>query len=279
MTLLTSILLGLVQGIAEFLPVSGSGHLSILQNLFGLQYSREDNLFFDALLHLGTLASACIAFRRDLSAMLADAADFVRSRQNGEYDEIRLKPSVRTIVMVAAGTVPLLIAAPFGARLAPLFSKTWFIGLMLIITGTLLYVSNTIASAAGKNDRTITVKDAVIIGLAQAAALIPGLSRSGTTVAACLARGLRRDFAVRFSLLLSIPALFGSFIVSLLSALRSGVDVKRLPMYLVGAAAAAIVGLIAIRALKRIIAGGKTAGVTYYCWALGALTLILSIIL
>ncbi|MDR2356544.1 MAG: undecaprenyl-diphosphate phosphatase [Oscillospiraceae bacterium] len=279
MSLLMSVLLGLVQGIAEFLPVSSSGHLSILQNLLGLQYAEDDNLFFDVLLHLGTLVSVCVTFRKDLRKMFADTADFLRDRRDGEYDGMRLKPSVRTAVLVASGTIPLLLAAPFHSRMAALFSKTWLIGLMLIITGALLSVSDRIAASGGKSGKTATVKDALIIGLAQMVALIPGLSRSGTTIAVGLARGLKRDFAVKFSLLLSIPAVLGSFIVTLFSALKRGIDFKLVPAYIVGAAVAATVGFFAIRILRQVMASGRMKMFAYYCWALGALTLILTLIL
>lgn len=278
MTLLMAILLGLVQGIAEFLPVSSSGHLSILQNLFGLQYSGEDNLFFDVLLHLGTLVSVCVSFRKELRAMIDDTAGFIRDRRDGEYASEGLRPSVRTVMAVIAGTLPLFIAAPFSGRLALLFTRTWVIGLMLIITGALLFVANGMTAQGGKSGKTITVKDAFIIGLAQAVALIPGLSRSGTTIAAGLARGLKREYAVRFSLLLSIPAVFGSFIVTLFSALRQGINLKLLPLYLVGAVVAAAVGLFSIRVLRRITAAGKLKVFAYYCWGLGALAIILTLI-
>jgi undecaprenyl-diphosphatase len=279
MTLLMSILLGLVQGIAEFLPVSSSGHLSILQNLFGLQYSEENNLFFDVLLHLGTLVSICVTYRKDLRKMFSDTAGFLRDWHNGEYDELRLKPSVRTVALIIAGTLPLLVAAPFSGRLTPLFSKTWLIGLMLIITGALLSIANRIAVSGGKSGKTATIKDAFIIGLSQAVALIPGLSRSGTTIAVGLARGLKRDFSVKFSLLLSIPAVLGSFIITLLSALKQGIDLKLIPMYITGAVVAAVVGFFSIRILRNIMTSGRMRALTYYCWALGALTLILTIIL
>jgi undecaprenyl-diphosphatase len=278
MTLLMAILLGLVQGIAEFLPVSSSGHLSILQNLFGLRYSGEDNLFFDVLLHLGTLVSVCVSFRKELRAMIDDTAGFIRDRRDGEYASEGLRPSVRTVMAVIAGTLPLFIAAPFSGRLALLFTRTWVIGLMLIITGALLFVANGMTAQGGKSGKTITVKDAFIIGLAQAVALIPGLSRSGTTIAAGLARGLKREYAVRFSLLLSIPAVFGSFIVTLFSALRQGINLKLLPLYLVGAVVAAAVGLFSIRVLRRITAAGKLKVFAYYCWGLGALAIILTLI-
>lgn len=277
MTLLMSILLGLVQGITEFLPVSSSGHLSILQNLMGLDYSAEGNLFFDVLVHLGTLVSVCVTFRKDLRSMISDTAEFIRERRDGEHDEARLKPSVRLVVMVIIGTLPLLLAAPFISKLTLLFSQTWFIGIMLIITGALVSVSNKIAGSGGKSDRTTALKDAFIIGLSQAVALIPGLSRSGTTIAVGLARGLKRDFSVKFSLLLSIPAVLGSFVVTLFSALREGIDFKLFPLYIVGAAISAAVGFFSIRVLRRITASGKMKAISYYCWAAGAITIIITL--
>ena len=129
-----------------------------------------------------------------------------------------------------------------------------------------------------KTENNITILDAVIIGLCQCVAAIPGLSRSGTTITAGIATGLRRDFAVKFSFLMSVPAVLGATILSIAEAVEKGVDLSSVPAYLVGMVAAMISGIITITAFERIFSNGKFGGFSYYCWVMGVLSIILSII-
>ena len=279
MSVLTSLFLGIVQGIAEFLPISSSGHLSILQNLLKLSYSEEGHLFFDVLLHLGTFISICIVYRRDLRAMFADSIEFLRNRSDGDDDGGALKPSVRMVVFIIVGTLPLIIAYIFSKSVATLFLKTGFIGFALLVTGALLYVSDKLIKPGSKTEKKMTVKDALLIGIAQAIAVIPGLSRSGATISVGLSRGLERDFAVRFSLLLSLPAVLGATIVTIFSAFKAGINWALAPIYLAGFVVATVVGCVAIYLVRGIMAKGKFGNFAYYCWGVGVLTIILSIIL
>ena len=148
---------------------------------------------------------------------------------------------------------------------------------MLVLTGCMLYVSDKMAPGR-KTERNMGFLDALIIGVCQCTATIPGLSRSGTTITAGLATGLRRDFAVKFSFLLSLPAVLGANLLAIVKAAREGVDWHSVPAYLVGMAVAIITGIGAISLLKRIAQKGKFGSFAYYCWVVGVLSIILTLI-
>ncbi len=277
MSIWVALLLGAVQGIAEFLPISSSGHLSIIQNLFGLKYSSDENLLFDVMLHIGTLAAVCVFYWKDIRSMATDTIAFLAGRDR-EQKAGRVKPTVRAALFVVVGTLPLLIVLPFHSKIEELFNNTPFISFTLIATGFLLYLSGKLTEGR-KNDRTMTTLDALTIGAAQAVATIPGLSRSGTTITVGLSCGLKRDFAVKFSFLLSIPAVLGSALVTLIDAIRTGIDWSVFPLYLVGTVVAGVVGYIALALIKRFIMTGTFAKFSYYCWGAGILSLLLYFIL
>ena len=280
MTVLLSLLLGLVQGIAEFLPISSSGHLAIIQNLFNMDYAEEGHLFFDVLLHLGTLISICVVYWADIKTMLSDGVQYIRNRADSDLGEpVTLKPPARALLFIVIGTIPMVLAVIFMSAIKRLFFSIGFIGFALIITGGLLFVSDKLITRGSKSEKTMTVVDALIIGLAQAIAVIPGLSRSGTTIVVGLSRGLNGSFAVRFSLLLSIPAVFCAMIYETFRAFRGGVNLSLLPTYLAGFVIAVVVGFFAIQFIRRLVSKGGFGYFPYYCCGIGALTLILSLIL
>jgi len=279
-TIILALFLGLVQGIAEFLPISSSGHLSILQNLFNMEYAEESHLLFDVLLHLGTLVSICAVYRKEIREMIADSIEYLRTRGDTDLDEPAvLKPPARSLLFVLIGTLPMIIALAFSGMVSRLFFMPVFVGIALIVTGGLLFVSDKYIEKGEKTEKTMTLTDAIIIGLAQAAAILPGLSRSGTTITVGLARGLSGGFAVRFSLLLSIPAVTGAAIISLYKAIRDGADFSVFPVYLAGFVVAAVVGFFAIQLIRRLMAKGGFGKFAYYCWGVGGLTIILSLII
>ena len=158
-----------------------------------------------------------------------------------------------------------------------LYYHTFFIGLMLILTGFLLFVADKMPKGT-HTEKNMRVRDALIIGVCQAVATIPGLSRSGTTIAAGMATGLDRSFAVRFSFLMSLPAVLGANILSLAKAAKTGIDVSLLPAYLIGMFVAMVSGVAAIGLVKRLTSKGRFGAFSYYCWGAGALTMILSLI-
>ena len=279
MSIFTAILLGIVQGIAEFLPISSSGHLSILQNLLKLSYSEEGHLLFDVLLHVGTLVAIFVYYRKDIKKIIEECGSFARGETNELVTGGRVTGGVRMVFLIIIATLPLFVAVPFNGKIEQLYYKTGFIGFALIMTGTLLFVGDRFIAAGKKNEKTMTVADALIIGVAQAIALIPGISRSGSTITVGMARGLNRDFAVRFSLLMSIPAIIGSTILSIFKALRAGITWGLVPKYLLGAVIAAVIGYFAIKLIHKLMRSGKFGKFSYYCWALGFITIILSLIL
>ena len=276
MTIWNAIVLGLVQGVAEFLPISSSGHLAILQNLFGMTTTDGGNMFFDVLLHFGTLISICIVYWEDIASMVRELIAFargggIRAQERTHY------PAARLFLMIVIGTLPLFLVLPVNDYVEKLYYHTAFIGVALILTGCILYVADKMAPGK-KTEGSMRVRDALIIGVCQGIATIFGLSRSGTTIAAGMATGLRRDFAVKYSFLMSLPAVLGANILSLIKAVKNGIDASLLPAYLIGMAVAMVSGVFAIGLVKTITNKGKFGSFAYYCWVVGALAIILSMI-
>ena len=274
MTYLSAFLLGLIQGVAEFLPISSSGHLAIAQNLLNLQTEVPE--FYDVLLHLGTLLAVFVAYWQDI-------ADIIGEFFRGTGDLVRrstptpVPPARRMILLIIFATLPLFAVLPIRHAVQNLSSNMVFIGVALIVTGFLLYASDMMRKGR-KTERHATWVDALIVGVGQAIATMPGISRSGMTITAGCFCGFERKFAVRFSFLMSIPAILGANILSIGDALEAGVNWAELPMYLVGVVTAAVVGYLCIRLLKMIAEKGKFGFFAYYCWAVGVLTLVLNVI-
>ena len=274
MSVFTSILLGLIQGIAEFLPISSSGHLAIAQNLLGL--NAEIPEFFDVLLHLGTLLAVFVAYWQDIK-------DMVREFFSGVSDIAHhrtptpVPPARRLILLIIIGTLPLFAVLPIHKKVQGLSNSMGFIGGALIVTGFLLFACDLIRKGR-KDERTATWLDAVIVGVGQAIATMPGISRSGMTITAGCFTGFERRFAVRFAFLLSIPAVLGANILSIGDAVRDGVSMADVPAYLIGMLAAMLSGIASISFLRYIADKGRFGGFAYYCWVVGALSIILTMI-
>ena len=276
MSIWNAIVLGLVQGIAEFLPISSSGHLSILNNLFAMTTTADGHLFYDVLLHLGTLISICIVYWEDIAAMFFEVLGFINIGPLAGARKARY-PAARLFFMIVMATLPLLLILPIKNLLEGLYNNNIFIGIALVLTGCMLYVSDRMQPGK-KTVGSMTIFDALIIGLCQCVAVVPGLSRSGTTITAGIATGLKRDFAVKFSFLMSLPAVLGANILSFADALNEGVDVSSLPAYFIGMAVAMVSGICSIHLLRYIANRGKFGGFAYYCWVVGVLAIILTMI-
>ena len=274
MTYLSSFLLGLVQGLAEFLPISSSGHLSIAQNLLGL--NTEIPEFFDVLLHLGTLVAVFVAYWRDICDMVAELIRGVGDLVHGTTPR-QVPPARRLILLIIVGTLPLFILLPIHKQVQALSNNMVFIGAALVVTGFLLFACDLVRKGK-KTERPATIADVLVVGLGQAIATMPGISRSGMTIATGCFMGFERKFAVRFSFLLSIPAVLGANILSLKDALDAGIIWAEVPMYVVGVVTAAVVGYACIRLLRLVAEKGRFGAFAYYCWAVGLLTLLLNAI-
>ena len=260
---------------AEFLPISSSGHLAIAQNLLNLQ--AEIPAFFDVLLHLGTLLAVFVAYWQDIKDMVVEffcgIGDLVH-----HSTPTPVPPARRLILLIILGTLPLFAVLPIKDKVQGLSDNMIFIGAALIVTGFLLFASDMMRKGR-KTERNATWLDVLIVGAGQAIATMPGISRSGMTISAGCFTGFERKFAVRFSFLLSIPAVLGANILSLKDAAEAGIVWSEVPVYLLGVVTAAVVGYLCIRLLRMIADKGRFGAFAYYCWAVGLLTLVLNIIM
>ena len=271
MNAFSSFLLGLVQGVAEFLPISSSGHLAIAQNL--LHIDAEVPEFFDVLLHLGTLGAVFVAYWKDIKDMIAEFFRGIGDLAHRSTPK-PLPPARRLILLIILGTLPLFAVLPIRKTVQGLGDNMYFVGAALIFTGFLLFLCDRVRRGR-KTERSATWLDALLVGVGQAVATLPGVSRSGMTITAGCFVGYERRFAVRFSFLLSIPAVLGANILSIKDAVQAGIVGAEVPMYLVGVAVAAVTGYLCIRLLKYIADKGRFGAFAYYCWAAGVLTLVL----
>ena len=273
MTLLHAVLLGLIQGVAEFLPISSSGHLAIAEHLLGQTGAAEIPDFFDVLLHLGTLAAVFAAYWQDIRDMIREFFDGIGDLARGSTPS-PVPPARRMILLIIAGTLPLFAVLPVKDLVEGLGDNMYFVAGALLVTGCLLFASDHVRKGR-KTERTATLADVLLVGAAQAVATCPGISRSGTTITAGCFVGFERKFAVRFSFLLSIPAILGANILSLKDALEAEIPWEEVPVYLAGVLVAAVVGYACIRLLKMIAEKGRFGFFAYYCWLAGIVTLAL----
>jgi undecaprenyl-diphosphatase len=262
MSILQSIFLGVVQGLTEFLPISSSGHLVFFQSLFGM---KEPQLFFSIMVHFGTFMAVIIVFRRDISK-IAHALPTLLEKERKDSYELRL------LLWIILGTIPAgLMGILLRDWFESLFSKPGIVGGMLLITGLVLYLTRW----TKKGEKTIEKMewlDAILIGIAQGIAIIPGISRSGATISAGLFLGLNRELSGRFSFLLSIPAILGAVI---LETRKMGMAIEVWPSFL-GMIVAFLVGLFSLTFLMKVIKMGKIFNFSYYCCGVGILMIIFS---
>lgn len=270
MSELEALLLGVVQGLTEFLPISSSGHLIIVPWLQEYTFLIEDEQFnktFDVALHAGTLVAAIAYFRREVVALTRGFLTAVARRSAATTDQ-------RLSVAIAIGTVPAVIA---GGLFADLFEEhlgePWMIGIQLIFFGWLLLYADRLPQR--KNLEGATIRDGLYIGLAQVLALAPGTSRSGITITAGRWLGLNRDAAARFSFLMLIPIVAGATVFKAASAIHEGLPSGVAGPMVVGAAAAAVSGYLAIAFLLSLVRTSSYRPFVYYRYAAGTAILLI----
>ncbi|WP_423055326.1 undecaprenyl-diphosphate phosphatase [Zhaonella formicivorans] len=252
LSIFQALILGFVQGLTEFLPISSSGHLVLLQRLFKIQ---EASLAFDVIVHFGTLIAVIIFFWSDLIAIVK-------------------KPFDKLSVLLVVGTIPTaLIGLAFGNFFEQVFHTGQSLGIEFFITGVTLWLAESLRSGS-KVLKETSVFDAAFIGTMQGVAILPAISRSGLTIAGALFRGLDRKFAARFSFLLSIPAILGATVLEGKDLFTAGLTGNALWPLLVGAFAAALAGYVAIKFMLKILEKGTLKIFSYYVFLLGALVLV-----
>ncbi|UCD71049.1 MAG: undecaprenyl-diphosphate phosphatase [Syntrophobacterales bacterium] len=264
--------MGIIQGVTEFLPVSSSGHLVVLQGLFGVE---EPRLFFNVMLHVATLIAIVIVFWEDIRGIPKGIlATFGKNRgMNGFASALWSSIQGRLAILIIVGTIPAAIMGfVFEEAFSGLFASPLFAGFMLMVTGTVLWFTRGRPSDS-KGMGEMGVIDALIVGLGQGFALIPGISRSGITISFGLFRGMEREWSGRFSFLLAVPAILGALIIEF--KMPSELSSEELFAILAGMGVAVAVGYLSLRTLMHVVRRGNLAAFSYYCWGFGAFAVFL----
>jgi undecaprenyl-diphosphatase len=273
MHILQAVIVGIVQGLTEFLPVSSSAHLIFVQELLGIN---QPGIAFDVLLHLGTLVAVVGYFFKDIVEMIKAFISSILDLFRGKFKEgFKNDPYKRLAWMVIIGTIPAgVVGILFDTQIEAIFQSVTIPAFFLLITGTLLYVSQRL-NVGNRDIKNSGIKDSIIVGIGQAFAILPGLSRSGTTIAAGLLIGLDKEFAAKFSFLLAIPAILGAALTQI-DGIGAGMDTNLLP-YLLGFLASLISGYLAISILLKLIRERSLDIFAFYCWIVGAIVLVYSL--
>ncbi len=282
MSFIESILMGLIQGLTEFLPVSSSGHLAIFKGIFGIE--TETGILFDVLLHLATLIAVCLVYYKDLGLMIKEL--FLMIGDCFKNLSIALGKSKKkkyvTIISNSYRKFDLLIIVTtistgiLGVLLKDIVEKAsatlFFPGIFLIITAALLLISDNMPENYG-TPKTTSFGQAALIGVAQGIATMPGLSRSGTSIIACLLCKCNRQYAVKYAFIMSIPAILGALVLELTDVDLSIIGTSDLLNYGAGMLVAGIVGFICIKAMLVIVKKKKFTYFAFYCMFIGCLSL------
>lgn len=252
---LEAVFLGIVQALTEWLPISSSGHLVLIQQLLRL----SSPLIFDAMLHLGTLIVVMLIFSKDVLRILRC---FTRLDFKSEYGRLGL--------FVVTGTIPTgVLGLVFRRFFEPLFYSLSAVAIAFIVTGFVLFFTK-----RGRGNKELNLWDSILVGIAQGVAIAPGISRIGSTLGVGIIRGVKREIAVKYSFLLSIPAILGATVVEMTDLVWK-IDST---MILLGMVVSMVVGFLSFKLLINIINRGKLHQFSYYCWAIGIATLIISLV-
>lgn len=290
MSLIEAIIMGIVQGIAEFLPVSSSGHLAIFKHI--LKIETDTGMLFDIMLHFGTLVAIFIAFRSDIKELIVGGFGILGRffynifillkkvfTKNGEYKKVIKTDYDRFVMLIIVSTIPTGLA---GVLFSDVFEKMGesllITGICLIITAILLYIADH-CSVGNTTMKDASYKKAGIIGTAQAFAISPGISRSGTTITACLLCGFTKEFAVKYSFIMSVPAVLGAVVLDIPDLFTSDIESDLIINYVIGTVVAAIIGYICIITMLKIVKKKKFIGFTVYCAIIGLIAIIANFVL
>ncbi len=277
MDIIQAIIMGAVQGLTEFLPVSSSAHLVIVPELLGTQ----SGLAFDTLLHVGTLVAVIGYFWKDIVSMIKALVSSLLDIPKGNFKEgVKEDPFKRLAWLVVVGTIPAgLMGVLFKSEFESLFSSVTAVGFFLLITGVILWGSEWIAKKnqdkKGKDVKEVSFTNSLVIGLFQGFAIAPGISRSGSTIAAGLFSGLERKLAARYSFLLSIPAILGAALIQAKDIVSFDANMEVL---IAGFLSAAIFSYLAVKFMMGYIQKHSLNIFAIYCWFVGALTIIISMV-
>lgn len=273
MSTFDAIILSIIQGLTEFIPVSSSGHLALGHWLLGIGAESEDllPLEFVILVHVGTLFAVVFHYRDDLLTIIKDV--FAPRRVEGDAEACGW--GRRLLILLVIATLPAIIAVIFEERIEQLMNTPWAVGVALLFTGTALLVSERVGKLV-KSDRDTRALDALLVGVAQTIAVIPGISRSGSTIAAGLGVGFKREWAARFAFLMSIPAILGGTIFKLKDLVEQGAA-GDLGLYMICLVVSAVTGYFAIRVVIRAVQSSNLKWFAVYCYVVGSIAIALNL--
>lgn len=283
MSLLQSVLMGLIQGLTEFLPVSSSGHLALFKILFNV--NTDTGLLFDVMLHVGTLLAVCIVYYKDIIHLVKEFVGMIvdciynltiliGKKGNGVYRHVVHNGYRKFVMLVIVSTIPTGILGFVASDLVTAASEILFVpGICLMITAVLLFICDHIPEGH-KKPKQVSYANAFIIGICQGIATLPGISRSGTTITACTISGFDRKFAVKYSFIMSIPAILGAMVLQLKDIGSMTLEPSQIGIYVIGMVVSAVVGYICIKAMLVIVKKRKFTYFSIYCLAIGVLSIV-----
>ena len=290
MNFFEAIILGFIQGVAEFLPISSSGHLAIFKNFFGLE---EAGIAYDILLHVGTLVAVFICFWSDIWELIVNGVGIVvdacknigrlfsnlfnknkKDYTAKEYIDVISTPFRRYVMLIIVATIPTGIMGILLKDMIEAVSATLIVpGICLLMTSVILLIADN-TKDGNENEENVSYKKAGFVGICQGFATMPGISRSGTTVTACLLAGMDRAFAVKFSFIVSIPAIIGAAILDLPDLFTTGVTGSEMINYVAGTIVSGVVGYICIKTMLKIVRNKKFKVFSIYCAVMGLIAIV-----
>lgn len=301
MSLLEAIFMGIIQGLTEFLPVSSSGHLALFQILFDVD--TETGMLFDVLLHFGTLVAICAVFYKDIAKLIVEGIYIIKNafinlaiffrnsflllknltRKDklpkeeldfGEYHPVANSSYRKFVLLVIVSTIPTGIIGIIGKDVVEMASKILIVpGICLVITAILLFVADA-AKGGDKLPKDITYSNAFIIGVVQGIATLPGISRSGSTITTCLLSGFNRSFAVKYSFIMSIPAILGAMLLELKDFSTLALSAGEIVNYIVGMVIAGVIGYVCIKTMLVVVRNKKFKFFAIYCLVIGITSIV-----
>ena len=273
MSIVSAILYGIIQGLAEFLPISSSGHLAIAHGLFGAANLDTDYFTFDILLHLATLVAVLIVYYKDIFPLIPAFFRVIGKIFRGRFRLSECDASEKMLVYLIIATIPLVAAVFLNDKVEALSQYVKVVGAILILNGVVLFLSDRI-SKGNKELADVKPRNALAVGLCQLCAILPGLSRSGSTITGGRLCGFTREFVVKFSFILSIPAILGANIFKIPDLIENPIPAAELPAYGLGMLAAAVTGILAMKLLAYISKKSNFRIFSLYCVIVGAVAVI-----
>lgn len=288
MSFIEAIIMGLIQGLTEFLPVSSSGHLAIFKNIFHI--STDTGLLYDVMLHIATLVAICVVYWKDVKELFINGCCMVglwitngviwvsnlfrKKEDKKSYKSVLTTPYRRFVLMILISTVPTGILGVLLEKVIGSASELLILpGICLIFTAILLFIADH-AKIGDKTEETASYKNSLVIGLAQGVATLPGLSRSGTTITACLLSGFSKEFAVKYSFIMSIPAILGAMVLEAKDFTLADFAGGMIWNYIAGMIVAGVVGYICIKTMLVVVKKNKFTIFSVYCLIAGIISVV-----